>query len=268
MSGHGAMVVAELAGSVLSVSINRPDKRNALSRAVLGELKRTFSEFAGAEGLRVGVLRGAGEKNFAAGGDLRDLAQVRTREDTRRMAGQAHGALEAIRSFPVPVVAALNGDALGGGAELAVACDFRVAASHAHIGFIQGKLNIATAWGGGADLMRLVGPAKALRLLAAAELLDAPGAQRAGLVDEVGAPGEPLQAVIDRFIAPFLRQVPQVLRAYKALAVAHRRGRPAAEIRKLETRHLIETWVHPDHWQAADKILDTRSLSDSGSTVS
>ncbi len=252
------MTVVEAAGGVLDVTINRPEKRNALSRTLLGELKRVFSESAGADGLRVAVLRGAGDKSFAAGGDLRDLAQVRTREEARRMAEEGQAALDAIRLFTVPVVAALNGDALGGGAELALACDFRVAASHAHIGFIQGRLNIATAWGGGGDLMRLVGAARALRLLAAGELLDAAGAQDLGLVDEVVAPGEPLQALIDRFIAPFLRQAPQVLRGFKALAAAIRKGLPGAEIREIETRHLIETWVHPDHWQAADKVLDAR----------
>jgi enoyl-CoA hydratase len=255
------MMVVEAAGGVLDVTINRPDKRNALSRPLLGELKRVFSEFAGVDGLRVAVLRGAGDKSFAAGGDLRDLAQVRAREETRRMAEEAHAALDAIRGFPVPVVAALNGDALGGGAELALACDFRVAASHAHIGFIQGRLNIATAWGGGGDLMRLLGAARALRLLAAGELLDAACAQRLGLVDEVGAAGEPLQALIDRFIAPFLQQAPQVLRGFKALAVVIRKGLPGAEIREIETRHLVETWVHPDHWQAADKILGARSAT-------
>jgi enoyl-CoA hydratase len=261
MSEGGSMMVVEAAGGVLDVTINRPDKRNALSRPLLGELKRVFSESAGADGLRVAVLRGAGDKSFAAGGDLRDLAQVRTREETRRMAEEAHDALDAIRGFPVPVVAALNGDALGGGAELALACDFRVAASHAHIGFIQGRLNIATAWGGGGDLMRLLGAARALRLLAASELLDAAGARRLGLVDEVGAAGEPLQALIDRFIAPFLQQAPQVLRGFKALAVVIRKGLPGAEIREIETRHLVETWVHPDHWQAADKILGARSAT-------
>jgi len=261
MSDGGSMRVVEAAGGVLDVTIDRPGKRNALSRPLLGELKRVFSEFAGADGLRVAVLRGAGDKSFAAGGDLRDLAQVRTREDTRRMAEEAHDALDAIRGFPVPVVAALNGDALGGGAELALACDVRVAASHAHIGFIQGRLNIATAWGGGADLMRLVGAARALHLLAVGELLDAAGARRLGLVDEVGAAGEPLQALIDRFIAPFLQQAPQVLRGFKALAAAIRKGLPGAEIREIETHHLVETWVHPDHWQAADKILGARSTS-------
>jgi enoyl-CoA hydratase len=261
MSDGNSMITVDVAGDVLAVAINRPAKRNALSRSLLRELKSVFSDFAGADGLRVAVLRGAGEKSFAAGGDLRDLAQVRTREDARRMADEAHDALDAIRRFPVPVVAALNGDALGGGAELAVACDFRVAASHAHIGFIQGRLNIATAWGGGEDLMRLVGAARALRLLAAGPLLDAAGAERLGLIDAVGPPGEPLQALIDRFIAPFLQQAPQVLRGFKAIATAMRKGLPGAEIREIETRHLVETWVHPDHWQAADKILQASRTS-------
>lgn len=258
MSGSAPMVLVGIADGVLNATINRPEKRNALSRMLLAELKRVFSDFAGADGLRVAVLRGAGDKSFAAGGDLRELAEVRTREDTRRMADEVHDALDAIRVFPVPVVAALNGDALGGGAELAVACDFRIAASHARIGFIQGRLNVSTAWGGGEDLMRLVGAAKALRLLAASERLDAAAAQRLGLLDAVGGPQEPLQALTDRFIAPFLQQTPQVLRAFKALAVAIRKGMSSAEIREVETRHFIETWMHPDHWQAADSILNAK----------
>lgn len=258
MSDGAPMVMVEIAGGVLHATINRPEKRNALSRALLSELKRVFSDFGGGDELRVAVLRGAGDKSFAAGGDLRELARVRTPEDTRRMADEMHDALDAIRMFPLPVVAALNGDALGGGAELAVACDFRVAASHAHIGFIQGRLNIATAWGGGEDLMRLVGPAKALRLLAASERVDAAAAQRLGLLDAVGAPGEALPALIDRFIAPFLQQAPQVLRAFKALAIGVRKGLPGAAVREIETRHLVETWVHPDHWQAADGILNAK----------
>lgn len=258
MNGGASFLIVKVAGGVLDVTLNRPEKRNALSRALLAELKRVFTEFAAADGLRVAVLRGAGDKSFAAGGDLRDLSAVHTPEEARRMAEDLHDALDAVRFFPLPVVAALNGDALGGGAELAVACDFRVAASHAHIGFIHGRLNIATAWGGGADLMRLVGTAKALRLLATSERVDAPAARELGLVDAVGTAGESLQAVIDRFIAPFLQQAPQVLRAFKALASAFRRGLAGAALREIETRHLVETWVHPDHWRAADGILDAK----------
>ncbi len=258
MSGSAPMVTVEIAGGVLNATINRAEKRNALSRGLLGELKRVFLDSAALGGLRVAVLRGAGDRSFAAGGDLRELALVRTPEDTRRMAEEMHDALDAIRAFPVPVVAALNGDALGGGAELAVACDFRVAAAHAHIGFIQGRLNISTAWGGGEDLMRLIGSAKALRLLAASELLDAAAALDLGLLDAVGAPDESLQALVDRFIAPFLQQAPQVLRAFKALAAATRKGLPGTAVREIETRHLVETWVHPDHWQAADQVLNPK----------
>lgn len=258
MSSAAPMVITEVAGGVLDVTLNRPEKRNALSRALLMDLKRVFSEFAAAEDLRVAVLRGAGDRSFAAGGDLRELSQVRTPEAARRMAEDMRDALDAVRFFPLPVVAALNGDALGGGAELAVACDFRVASSHAHIGFIHGQLNIATAWGGGADLMRLVGPAKALRLLAASERVEAAAARELGLVDAVGAPGEPLQAVIDRFVAPFLQRAPQVLRAFKALAIGFRRGLSDTALREIQTHHLVGTWVHPDHWRVADGILDPK----------
>lgn len=258
MSDSAGLVLAEVSGGVLNVTINRPGKRNALSRAVLAELRRTFADFAAAAELKVAVLRGAGDRSFAAGGDLHDLAAVRTPDEARTMADAAHDALDAIRDFPLPVVAALNGDALGGGAELAVACDFRIAAEHMQIGFIQGRLNISTAWGGGADLMRLLGVTPALRLLAVSERLDAQTALATGLVDAVATAQEPLQAAIDRFIAPFLQQAPQVLRAFKALARAMRLGLPASEVRAIETQHLVATWTHPDHWQAAEGILGAR----------
>ena len=181
-------VVVATADGILRVTINRPEKRNALSRAVLDELGQVFAGHAADEALRVAVLTAAGSHSFAAGGDLRDLAAVRTREGAATMATQARSALDAIRRFPVPVVAALNGVALGGGAELAVACDLRIAAAHACIGFVQGRLNIATAWGGGIDLMRLLGPARGLAVLARSEVLGAAQALALGLVDAVAAP--------------------------------------------------------------------------------
>src|SRR3546814_2358734 len=87
------------------------------------------------------------------------------------MSHRFRAVLEKLRSFPAPVIAALNGDAFGGGAELAMACDLRIAAGHARIGFLQGKLAISTAWGGGPDLFAALGISRALRLLARAEIL-------------------------------------------------------------------------------------------------
>src|SRR5580700_1462882 len=136
-------IMVQSSGGVLHVTINRAEKRNALSAEVLQALADAFNAHAEDHALRVAVLRGAGEQCFAAGGDLRELASITTLEAAASMAFDAKAWLEAIRQFPVPVVAALNGDAMGGGAELAVACDFRIAASHARIGFVQGRLNIA-----------------------------------------------------------------------------------------------------------------------------
>lgn len=248
-------LIVEHGDGRLSVTINRPEKRNALSRAVLADLKQTFVEAAQDETLRVAVLSGSGEISFAAGGDLKDLDAVRTLQQTAEMAEQGKAATEAIRAFPVPVVAALNGDALGGGAELAASCDFRVAAAHARIGFIQGRLNITTAWGGGVDLMQIVGRTTALRLLSRCELLAASTARALGLFDAVAGEGQSLDECIDEFIAPILRQTPQVLRGFKALNLGARRGHTRDALLAAETRLFAETWVHDDHWAAADAIL-------------
>ncbi len=252
--GKGHLRV-EVADSVLRVTLDRPAKRNAISRPLLDELRRTF-ESRGADGtLRLAVLTGAGDKSFAAGGDLKDLSAVRTIDEAAEMARQAKAALDAIRRFPVPVIAALNGDAIGGGAELALACDFRVAAPQARIGFLQGRVNISTAWGGGIDLFGLLGPSQGLALLCSGDLVGGERALAIGLMDAVAPEGESLERAVESFAAPMLRQAPQVLRAFKRLAIETRDGRPRAELDALETRIFSHTWAHQDHWDAVDRIF-------------
>lgn len=252
-------VLVRRQGARLDVTINRPTKRNALSREALALLRATLEAHAEDAEIKVLVLGGAGEKSFAAGGDLNDLSTLRTLEDAADMSRQSRAALEAVRRFPVPVVAALNGDALGGGAELAVACDLRVAAGHARIGFVQGRLGITTAWGGGIDLASLVGPSRALALLARCELLCAADAAAQGLVDRVAGPGETLADAVNDFVGPLLSLPRQVLAAFKALNLAYRRAAPRGELEQIETDRFAETWVHDDHWRAADAILKRRT---------
>ena len=244
----------ESSGGVLRVTINRPEKRNALSADVLHALADAFTSNADDSLLKVAVLRGGGEQCFAAGGDLRELASITTLGGAAEMARDAKASLEAIRQFPLPVVAALNGDAMGGGAELAVACDFRIAAAPARIGFVQGRLNIATAWGGGIDLMRLVGTSRGLGLMCRGDMLTGAEATSLGLVDAVARADQSLDDLIADFIAPILKQAPQVLRAFKAVAKGVRAGLPRAELDDIETRMFAQTWVHDDHWSAAQKI--------------
>ena len=248
-------VLAQLEGALLRVTIDRPEKRNALSRAVLAELRDAFEAHASDETLRAAVVTGAGDKSFVAGGDLRDLDQVRSLEDSRALFELGNAAFQAIRMFPVPVIAALNGLAVGGGAELAVACDVRIAAAQARIGFVQGTLGIPTAWGGGSDLMAIVGPARGLALLAEARLLGAEDALRAGLVDAVAPQDEAFPEFVMRYLAPWLERRPQVMRAFKWQAAARKLGlaRPETDARDREL--FAHAWSHPDHWEAAKNVL-------------
>lgn len=248
-------LLTETRNRVLYVTLNRPEKRNALSRSLLGDIRAAFEAHAKDRALVAAVLRGSGDRSFAAGGDLADLDQLRSEQDGRDMALLARAALDAVRAFPVPVVAALNGDALGGGAELAVSCDFRIAAAQARIGFIQGRLAISTAWGGGVDLFELIGRRMALRLLSSAEVLDAARALDVGLVDAVAVAPQTLEAAVEAFIAPLRAISPQVQRAFKALARATR-DRSVAE--QTELGHFASCWAHADHWLAHDRFMNRK----------
>ncbi|CAN5450747.1 enoyl-CoA hydratase/isomerase family protein [soil metagenome] len=236
------------------ITIDRIEKHNALARSVLGELSQAVSTIGERDHSRFIVLRGAGNRFFAAGGDLRDLESVRDASAVAAMGDAARGALDSVRDCRVPVIAFVNGDALGGGSELAVACDLRLQAGHARLGFIQSRMAITSAWGGGPDLCALVGPARALRMMARAEMVDAATALAWGLADAVvddGADG----ATIASFLEPLRRCPAQVLRGIKAQTQAIRRGEPYETRRAIERRHLESTWLHEDHWACVNQFL-------------
>ena len=238
---------------VLTVTVDRPAKRNPLSLGVLDRIRDIFTGAATDQGIRVAVMTGAGDKAFASGGDLAELAGYRSREDAEAFSRHGKAALDAIRLFPVPVIARLNGLALGGGAELAMACDQRYAASHVKIGFIHGRLAIAPSWGGGIDLVRVVGPAKAMRLMATAAALEAGEAHGMGMLDLVCPEGSDFDEWFARQIAPFRNHPRQVMRAYKAIANVSR-GAGRAQADTLETHHFGEVWAHQDHWDAVERM--------------
>jgi enoyl-CoA hydratase len=246
------LVATEFADGVLRVTLSRPEKRNALSDALIAAIGATFAEWSVREDVSLAVLTGAGDKAFASGGDLKELETLRGEADARAFAARTRAAFDHIRRFPVPVLAVLNGDALGGGAELAMACDHRLALAHARIGFLQAKLNIATAWGGGTDLFTLVGPSRAVRILATAQVLPAAEAERLGLVDAVAPAGDQVHGFVQSYIGE-MRQRPQVMRAIKSLAVMHRFGGSAEERASCEGARFAAAWVHDDHWAAVAK---------------
>jgi enoyl-CoA hydratase/carnithine racemase len=259
-SGHETLVV-DFRDAILWLRINRPKRRNALSRATLAELGQACADGGALPDMKAAVLIGEGGDAFAAGGDLKEFASLRTAEDAAQLFDLASSTLDRIRQFPVPVVAALNGCALGGGAELALACDFRVAAPHAVIGYIQANLNISSGFGGGADLMRLLGSSAGMLHGLSAEALDMPRARTLGLIDTVAAAGEPIEHCVRRFLDPILRQQPQVIRAYKAMAICEREGLGHEARRTIEREWFKRTWAHEDHWSAVDRMFKKRPVA-------
>jgi len=253
-------LLVELCDDVLWVRINRPKRRNALSRATLLELGRVCAEQATRQSLKAAVLTGAGAEAFAAGGDLKELGTIRGAEEIGAFFDMASDALDQVRRFPVPVVAALNGWALGGGAELALACDYRVAVPAASIGYVQAKLNICCGFGGGADFMRVMGSSAGMMLALTGQTLDARGALSVGLIDAVAGDGESMESAVARFLQPITQRPPQVLRAYKAMAIAQRFGPGGAQLREQEREWFVRTWTHPDHWAVVDAVAGKKTV--------
>ena len=243
---------------ILRVTLNRPERRNALTRSMMRELRLVFEAHAAQDDLRLAILTGAGSVAFSAGGDLDDLAALDAPEQVEAFAREGLAALDAVRGFPVPTVAALNGVTLGEGAELALACDMRVAAQDAWIGFVHASLHLAPAFGGGTDLLRLLGRARGLELLATARRLSAEEAQALGIVNCVAAADSDFLEDVERFVAPICEHQPHVLRAVKALALADRRGASVAELREYEIASFLETSTHEAHRVLLEKLRAER----------
>ncbi|MBI2901839.1 MAG: enoyl-CoA hydratase/isomerase family protein [Planctomycetes bacterium] len=177
-------LLAEVRDGLAFLTVNRPDKLNALNAAVLSELQSAFDRFGADPQVRAVILTGAGERAFVAGADISELAKadaIRARE-TALLGQRLTAAMERLGK---PVIAAINGFALGGGCELAMACTVRIAAENAKLGQPEVKLGIIAGFGGTQRLPRLVGRGRALEILLTGEPIDAAEALRIGLVNRV-----------------------------------------------------------------------------------
>ena len=169
---------------VAIMKINRPEVLNALDKEVAAELY-TAIEIAGADDkIKVIIITGAGERSFCAGGDIRYVANIDPIE-AERYATFMHGLLNKIENLEKPVIAAINGYALGGGCQLALACDIRIASSNARLGQPEVTIGIPPGWGGTQRLLRIVGPAKAKELVFTGKMITAEEAERIGLLNKV-----------------------------------------------------------------------------------
>jgi enoyl-CoA hydratase len=168
---------------VATIVVNRPEKRNALNATVRRELVAVLDALRGEGEVRVVVITGAGEKAFIAGADIGEFAERTPLEQREVMEGRL--LFEEIAAFPKPTIAMINGYALGGGCEVALACDLRIAARSARLGQPEVRLGILPGGGGTQRLPRLVGFGRAMRLIMTGEPVMAEEAERIGLVDQV-----------------------------------------------------------------------------------
>ncbi|MBU8871526.1 MAG: enoyl-CoA hydratase/isomerase family protein [Gemmatimonadales bacterium] len=187
-------LITEIEAGVATVTVNRPDKLNALNKATIDDLHRCFDTLREDPAARVVILRGAGEKAFVAGADIGELANMNSSE-AERLAAHGQDMVNKIENLGKPVIAAVNGFALGGGCELAMACTFRYAADVAKLGLPETGLGLIPGFGGTQRLPRLVGRGQALELVLTGGMIDAAEAQRIGLVNKVYPADELMPAV-------------------------------------------------------------------------
>src|SRR2546425_12160931 len=192
------------------VTINRPDKLNALNDQVMLELGQVADRLATESEITGAILTGAGPKSFVAGADIGDLSKQGP-FDGKARAQRGQGVLRRIETCGKPVIAAVNGFALGGGCELAMACHIRIASENAKVGQPEVKLGIAPGYGGTERLPRLVGKGVALQLILTGEMIDAQEAYRIGLRNKIVPAGE-LLATTEQMLRSILSMGPLAVR--------------------------------------------------------
>jgi enoyl-CoA hydratase len=236
------------------ITVNRPEVRNALDwQAMSGfasTIERAEQACARSE-LRALVVTGAG-KAFISGGDLADLREHPTEDDARRMMTVMGGALDRLARLPCITLAAIEGPARGGGCEVALACDWRVAAEDSDMGFVQIRLGLTTGWGGGARLAQLVGYARALDLLALGRVLSAPEAYRLGIVTHLAPPDQALTSAIG-IAGKAAESDPDAVRAFKRMLDL---ARPALDdAQRAEREAFPKLWAGEAHRTAVERFL-------------
>jgi enoyl-CoA hydratase len=169
---------------IATVTLNRPDALNALNRQAIAELAAAMVELRDDAVIRGIILTGSGEQAFVSGSDLEELGQM-TQSEAKALARDGQALMDLIETLSKPVIAALNGYAIGAGCELALACTMRIAADHARLAQPEARIGMIPGFGGTQRLPRLIGKGRALQMILSGDMMDAQEASRIGLVDEI-----------------------------------------------------------------------------------
>lgn len=248
------MLHVERQGGVVIWTVDRPAAKNALDHATLDNLSFAIREAASDREVRAAIITGAGHV-FVSGGDLRELRDRHSPQDAERLSDAGYELTSAVVEAPFPVIAALPGPAIGGGAELAIACDMRVADVRARIGFKQVRMGVTTAWGTVPRLVALVGTGTAGRLLYSAQEIGAAEAKLIGLVDEVTENGLARTTAL-AWASDIALGSPKAIAETKRLV--RETMMTARDVRSLERQVFVDTWSGPDHRDAVEAYFERR----------
>jgi enoyl-CoA hydratase len=250
-----ALVLTERQDDCLIMRLNRPHDGNAINLAVAQSLAALIDTCRQDSSLRAVILTGSGDKFFCTGGDVKAYATIETEAALNEVFDTIRALLDALEQLPCPVIAAINGYAIGGGAELSLACDFRVIEQGAQIGFPQSRLGILPGWNGISRLVPLVGRAAAAKLLFDGRRIDAEQALAIGLATTVAPAGESLRVALE-LAQTFSGTAPLSIAAIKAElnAVTQSLG----DIKAQSRRAFAELWFTADHKEAEQAFAEKR----------
>jgi enoyl-CoA hydratase len=200
---------------IATITLNRPEALNAFSKEVIEEIMHALEDVKNDENVRVVVLTGAGEKAFSAGADIKAMVGM-TALKARELSLMGERLCLALENLEKPVIAALNGYALGGGLEVAMSCDLRIASENARVGQTEINIGLIPGWGGTQRLTRLIGRTKAKELVFTGRMIDAKTAEQLGIVNMV-LPADKFRETVRQFALELASKAPVAIRVAKAL---------------------------------------------------
>lgn len=252
------MLRVERAGAIAIWTLDRAVAKNALNSETIESLVGALDDASRQSDLRAVVLTGAGDA-FSAGADLREARAIVSTRDAETFSNIGEALCGRIEALPVPVIAALNGATFGGGAELALACDLRVADPDVRIAFKHVRMGVTTSWGALARLVSIVGYGSAARLLLTAQEVGAVDAHAMGLIDGIAQTGESVTQAL-AWASDVELASPLAVAEMKRLLVASRRAAYDL-VRPMEREAFVATWTGPDHTEAVTAYFERRPPS-------
>lgn len=239
------------------LQVNRQRARNALNWYAQDRFAACIEAVKNDRRVRALIITGSGNDAFVSGGDLKELLQSHDPESGQRLNRVMNRALADLRKLPIPVIAAINGNAFGGGCEIVTACDLRIAAEQTRFSFAQVRNGLTTGWGGTARLVQLIGLSRACDLLLSGRMFDAQEAHHIGLIHRLVSKGDDVLEVARVWAAELVELPAGSLAALKELLYAAA-VLPAQEVAMLEETLFNEQWASPDHLEALAAFNEKR----------